>query len=135
MNQAANAFTQHIQLSRTLGTVALTGFRSLMSFQFDQAQSFTARSSSQVRTALTKSGESRDLARVPELMRDWIGGAGILVRDAISGSIDYQLEMLRLVSETRAALAESINEQFAPVDRSLPRSRRTPNNAAAEQPA
>lgn len=109
MNQAVEAFNQQINLSRALGTVALTGLKALISAQFDHAQSLAERNSNRVRNALSKSGEPRELSRLPELMQEWIGGANILVRDEISSGIDYQLEVLRLVqqqaAETREALA------------------------------
>lgn len=136
MNQAVEAFKQHIDLSRTLGTVAITGFEALVSAHFDHAQSFAERSGNRVRTALSKSGDPDELAHLPKLVQEWIGNANILVRDAISSSIDYQLEMVRLMqqqaAETREVLAESLSEPFASKDHRSLRSRRAAKTATVD---
>lgn len=136
MNQAVEPY---ISLSRNLGAVALAGFDEFFSFQLDHAQALATRSSKQLNAALSVASRTSEPERFPETMQQWMGGANTLFRDAIVFSIDYQIEMLRLMqkqaAETREAIAESGHGQVAAIGKTSAsgRSQRGGKTSGSEQ--
>ena len=137
MSQNIEAFSQQFDMSRSLGVVALTGLEAFLSFQFDQAQALATRSSTQMRTALAESTNATDPAQLPDLVQQWTSGANILMHDSIISSIDYQMEIFRLLqlqaAETRDVIAESMHQQVLPIDQGSSRSRRVTKTSDLQQ--
>ena len=137
MSQNVEAFSQQFDISRSLGVVALTGLEAFLSFQFDQAQALASRNGEQLRSALSDSSTMNNPAQLPELMQQWTTGANLLIHDSLISSIDYQMEIFRLLqlqaAETRDVIAESLHQQVVPVDQNSSRNRRVTKTSAYQQ--
>lgn len=134
MSRNIEAFSQQFDISRSLGGVALTGLEAFLSFQFDQAQALATRSSSQLRNILSESTSVSDPAQLPELMQRWTSGANTMIHDSIISTIDYQMEIFRLLqlqaAETRDVIAESMHQQVVPINQGLDHNRRVTKTSA-----
>lgn len=94
-----------------------------MSFQLDHAQALITRGSKQLRTTLSDARKTGEPALSPEALQQSIGSANAILRDALASSMDYELEMFRLLRkqgvEAQQLLSDTICEQLAAVESSV----------------
>lgn len=137
MNQNFESLSQQIDLARSLGIAALTGFDAFIALQFDQAQALSTRSTAQAKITLSESSDVHDMAVMPELMNHWVANANILMQDTIISSVEHQMEVFRLLqlqaAEVRDVIVESMHQQRIPMDQISNQKQRTNQKSALQQ--
>ena len=117
MTQQLDSFFLGIELSRKLGTQALTGFEKIVALNLDHTQEFIGRSSKQLKAAYTERNIGQEPAQWAEAFQDGLRSSIELTRDAMLAATDYQSESLRLLQDMAAELQKlvstSLNEQLA----------------------
>lgn len=135
MNPQLESFSRAFGLFQNLGAAALTGVEELMSFQLDQAQALIARGSKQLQTSLSEARNVGESGLSPEVVQQSTGSVNAILRDALISSMDYELEMFRLVqkqaAEAQQLVSETIYEQLATVESST--GKRTTKSSAFAQ--
>lgn len=117
MTQQLDSFFQGIELSRKLGTQALSGFEKIVALQLDHTQAFIGRSSKQLKAAYSARSIGQDPAQWAEAFQDGLRSSVEMTRDAMLAATDYQTASLRLLQDQAAELqklvSSSLNEQLA----------------------
>ncbi|WP_265944144.1 phasin family protein [Dechloromonas sp. A34] len=116
MQQQLDLLFQGIELSRKLGTQALTGFEKFVSLNLDHTQDFIGRTSQQLKAACTERSFSQDPEQWAEEFQDAVRSSIESTRDVVLAASDYQTASLRLLQDQSAELQKlistSLNEQL-----------------------
>lgn len=123
MNPQFEPFSQIVDLSQNLGAAVLGGAEELTSFQLDHVQAFITRSSKQLRTSLSDARKAGEPGQWPEVFQQSIAGANAMLRDAFVSSLDYEMEMFRLLrkqaAEAQQLISDTVSEQVAAIESSV----------------
>lgn len=119
MKQQLDSFFQGIELSRKLGTQALTGFEKIVALHLDHTQDLIGRTSKQLKAACSERSIGQDPAQWAEAFQDGLRSTIEMTRDAVLAATDYRSESLRLLQDQAAELQKlistSLNEQLGVV--------------------
>lgn len=116
MTQQLDSFFLGIELSRKLGTQALTGFEKFVTLHLDHTQEFIGRTSKQLKAVCAERSVGDDPAQWAVAFQDGLRSSIEMTRDAMIAATDYQTESLRLLQDQAAELqklvSSSLNEQL-----------------------
>lgn len=116
MKQQLDSFFQGIELSRKLGTQALTGFEKVVALHLDYTQDLISRTSQQLKAACSERSIGQDPAQWAEAFQEVVRSSIESTRDAVLAATDYQAESFRLLQDQAAELekliSDSLNEQL-----------------------
>lgn len=119
MTQQLESFFQGIELSRKLGTQALTGFEKVVALHLDYTQDLISRTSQQLKAACSERSIGQDPAQWAEAFQEAMRSSIEMTRDAVLAATDYQTASLRLLQDQAAELQKlistSLNEQLGVV--------------------
>lgn len=119
MTQQLDSFFQGIELSRKLGTQALSGFEKIVTLHLDHTQDFVDRASQQLKAACAERSVGQEPAQWSEAFQDGLRSSIEMTRDAMLAATDYQAASLRLLQDQAAQMQKlisaSLNEQLAAV--------------------
>lgn len=120
MNPQFEAFSRIVGLSQNLGAAVLSSGEELMAFQLDYTQELVTRSSKQLRISLSEASDIAEPAQWPEVFQQSVGSSNAQLRDAFASSMDYQMEVFRLLrkqaAEMQQVISDAVSEQLAAIE-------------------
>ncbi|MBI2276969.1 MAG: phasin family protein [Dechloromonas sp.] len=112
MTQQLDSYFQGIELSRKLGTQALTGFEKFASLSLDHTEDLIGRTSKQLKAACSERSIGQDPAQWAEAFQEGMRISIESMRDAVLAATDYQSESLRLLQDQAAELQKLVSSSL-----------------------